>query len=471
MILLLGLIASLQFSPDSTNQLLGAWLNQNPSTPGITQIVITRDADVFRVHAWGACVPLDCDWGVTELTLKEGIATAIFDAGPMTTTTYFVLLPNDKLLAVHKSELRDNREYHDQDHLELFEREKVDQNQTARELLKKVGATYSSLTSAEFQFEEIHQFTDEATATREKVHTRVLISSPGKWRKETTGIGERTIEISDGKTFWAYFPGSNQYTVYPTGKQGNFPLDRYRSIDQVRGSTTIATSEHVGNVDCTVIKIKRPDSVRTLWIDPKTNFIVKDDSTTASSTPPNLSTINWVITFSVARALPSADEQLFSFDPQTLQAKPREELKQQARTNSVGTHAPDFMSFDLKKQPVRLSGLKGKVVLLDFWATWCVPCRAALPTIELLHREFKDKGLVVLGVDDEDSEVQTTFLDKFGFTFGSLLDPTEEVKNLYSVAGFPTTVLIDKQGTIQMYELGGSSYSSLRETLRKMGLF
>ena len=126
---------------------------------------------------------------------------------------------------------------------------------------------------------------------------------------------------------------------------------------------------------------------------------------------------------------------------------------------------------DLENRPLRLSAVKGKVVLLDFWATWCVPCREALPNLELLHRDFRDKGLLVLGVDTEEPKDQTAFLQKFGYTFRSLVDANEKVKNLYGVGGIPVTVLIDKDGTIQMFDTGGSSYDSLRETLRKMVAF
>jgi AhpC/TSA family len=100
---------------------------------------------------------------------------------------------------------------------------------------------------------------------------------------------------------------------------------------------------------------------------------------------------------------------------------------------------------------------------MDFWATWCLPCRAELPKIELLHRDFKDKGLIVLGVDDEEPKDQAAFLSKFGYTFRSLVDSSEQVKNLSKTAGIPTTVLIDREGTIQVFDLGSSSYDTLRD--------
>jgi peroxiredoxin/outer membrane lipoprotein-sorting protein len=470
MVLLLALVAFLPLSPDSTNQLVGTWLNHDPATMIVTQIVITQENGVLRAHSWGACTPTDCDWGVTEVTLNEGTLTATFNAGPATTTMYFVRLPNDKLLVVHKAEFKDRPDFKDPDHTELFERQKPDPSgENARALLKKAAQAYGNLTTAELQFDYTHEGSDQTTTTHSSSHTRLLFTASGKWRGETSGSGERSIEISDGQTMWEYFPESNQYIAYSLGNLRNTIVDRYRSIAQTRGSAAITGSEHLGDVDCAVVKIERPDSVRTLWIDPKTNFILKDDIVTTHSTPISSSTS--VTTFSPVRLLPSADDQLFSFDPQKVQARSRDQLRRDAPTKSIETLAPDFTLPDLQNQPLKLSELKGKVVLLDFWATWCAPCRAALPNLELLHRDFKDKGLLVLGVDTEEPKDQAAFMEKFGYTFRALVDANEKAKNLYHVGGIPTTVLIDKDGKIQTFDADGSSYDSLRETVRRMVTF
>src|SRR5262249_25895242 len=155
---------------------------------------------------------------------------------------------------------------------------------------------------------------------------------------------------------------------------------------------------------------------------------------------------------------PTVDEQLFSFDPQKVQAKPRQQLQREAPTKSLGKPAPDFTLLDVENKPLNLNDLKGKVVLLDFWATWCMPCRTELPNVELLHRDFKDKGLLVLGVDAEEPEDQAAFMEKFGYTFRALVDANDKIKNLYNVNGIPTTVLIDKVGNIQMFDMGTASY-------------
>ena len=93
-----------------------------------------------------------------------------------------------------------------------------------------------------------------------------------------------------------------------------------------------------------------------------------------------------------------------------------------------------------------------------------------MPTIELLHRQFKDKGLVVLGIDDEDAATQKDFLEKSGFSFSSLVEPKKQVTNQFYVSGIPTIVLIDRERTIRFFDLGESTFATLRDNLGKIGL-
>jgi peroxiredoxin len=93
-----------------------------------------------------------------------------------------------------------------------------------------------------------------------------------------------------------------------------------------------------------------------------------------------------------------------------------------------------------------------------------------MPVIELLHRQFEDSGLIVLGIDDEEAVTQKKFMKNSGFSFTPLLEPRQQVTNLFHVGGRPTTVLIDQQGTIRAFDLGERSFESLRESLGKVGL-
>jgi peroxiredoxin len=114
------------------------------------------------------------------------------------------------------------------------------------------------------------------------------------------------------------------------------------------------------------------------------------------------------------------------------------------------SEAPDFALMTLEGQPARLREFRGKMVLLNFWATWCAPCLHEMPSMERLHQTFKHTEFVLLGVsmDRQGEEVAKPFVDNLKLTFPILLDRTSEVARRYGVRGLPTTYLIDPDGLL-----------------------
>lgn len=112
--------------------------------------------------------------------------------------------------------------------------------------------------------------------------------------------------------------------------------------------------------------------------------------------------------------------------------------------------APDFTLNSLNGKKVSLKDFRGKAVFLNFWATWCPPCVVEMPSMENLHKRFKDKGLVVIAVNSEESEKKVgKFIKKKGYTFLVLLDSDGSVTGeSYRAVGFPTTYLIDRRGMV-----------------------
>ncbi len=128
--------------------------------------------------------------------------------------------------------------------------------------------------------------------------------------------------------------------------------------------------------------------------------------------------------------------------------------------------APDFTLPDLEGNQISLSTYKGRVVLLNFWATWCPPCRLEMPTMEKAYRKYRDKGfeVVAVSVDAGPKSSVKSFLRELGLSFQVLLDPDMETLRAFRGFSLPMTVVIDRQGVIRSRELGYRDWSDGEST-------
>ncbi len=143
---------------------------------------------------------------------------------------------------------------------------------------------------------------------------------------------------------------------------------------------------------------------------------------------------------------------------------------------NVGESAPDFTLVDLEGKQVSLSDFRGETVFLNFWATRCPPCRAEMPEIEAVYQEYKDKGVVVIGIhlanvlwfEPEDKIRQ--FIQQGGYSWTFVTDTTGEVTVSYKITGIPTSFFIDREGIIQAVNIGAMTKrameNKLAETMR-----
>ena len=137
----------------------------------------------------------------------------------------------------------------------------------------------------------------------------------------------------------------------------------------------------------------------------------------------------------------------------------------------TGNQAPVFELEAADGGMVGLEDYRGQVVLLNFWATWCAPCRIEMPLLQSTFESFKDQGLVILGIDfDEPADLVSAFGDELGLTFPLLLDPGGKVQQQYKVRGYPTTVVLDREGHVQSYYIGVLTQRQLDGYLEIAGL-
>lgn len=131
-----------------------------------------------------------------------------------------------------------------------------------------------------------------------------------------------------------------------------------------------------------------------------------------------------------------------------------------------GSPAPDFTLVTPDGETVSLSDYRGQPVVLNFWATWCTPCREEMPLLQETYEAHQEDGLVVIGVNvRETPETIERFLDQVGVDFPILLDPDAEVVNRYLVTSLPLTFFIDRNGNVRTLVVGGMSKTILDERL------
>lgn len=373
----------------------------------------------------------------------------------------------------------------------------------AKAILRQVGETYRILKSYHFEGRYTYEQVTESMGLRDELKREELFVNaaikPDRSRIESKNTHFSVTSVSDGKTKWVYAPGPNEYTINEEGAakstalrlptEAESHLARARNI--VAGFSNIdrrlREAKFIGEekletggwkVDCLVIEADYTAAsagqssvwTRKLWIDKRRNIVLREIQQTRTKGPWG-KTINTKMTsiFTFTNVDNQVTEALFAFFPPE-GAKEVAELRSPSRPAAapissprpaatpaprlVGKDAIAFALKDLDGNQVDLQSLKGKVVLLDFWASWCGPCVAEMPHIEKLHKDFKDQGLVVLGLNNEEAEVARSFVKNKGYTFTTLVDEGREVAMRYGVSGIPQVFIIDREGKVKWHARG-----------------
>jgi len=132
---------------------------------------------------------------------------------------------------------------------------------------------------------------------------------------------------------------------------------------------------------------------------------------------------------------------------------------------ALGSEAPDFtaITVDSAPRPRSLSDYKGQVVMVNVWATWCLPCRVEMPSIEALHQAYGSKGFKVLAVSvDDPGHIATirAFAQQYNLTFEILHDPDRKIVEQYDILGYPETLIIGRDGVIRKKLLSATDWNS-----------
>lgn len=136
---------------------------------------------------------------------------------------------------------------------------------------------------------------------------------------------------------------------------------------------------------------------------------------------------------------------------------------------SLDAPAPNFKLVNIEGETIQLEDFRGKPLLLNFWASWCAPCRLEMPTFQSYYDKFAGELAVVAINNGEDREDVRIFTDELNITFDVLLDPKADIQRLYQIRGYPTTFLIDPDGIIRIRHVGLITEEQLEILLRELG--
>ena len=145
-------------------------------------------------------------------------------------------------------------------------------------------------------------------------------------------------------------------------------------------------------------------------------------------------------------------------------------VQQVANTSTHDRAAPEWQLKDLDGNPVKLSDFKGKVVILNFWATWCPPCRREIPTFVSLQKQYADKGLVIIGVslDEKGPDVVKPFVAKMGINYPVVMGDPKIAADYGGIAVVPTTFLIDRNGKVAAEHEGDADRATLEGEIKPL---
>jgi outer membrane lipoprotein-sorting protein/thiol-disulfide isomerase/thioredoxin len=374
----------------------------------------------------------------------------------------------------------------------------------AQTILKKVNETYRNLKSYQFEYKTVSETKTErdglTSTMRDEKLSRITVVRPDRIRMETKDSHSSAFFIADGKTVWEYSSELNAYTKQAAGRVDLFATVKYTSsrydgmVTQVNKNLAdyaqlTADPRNLAflpnetltvegrQIPCYVLSLRgvggNKDNTR-YWIDRERYLVLRESTEQTRPISPDsvLRSLRLVNFTSAAINEPVADS-AFSFTPPkgAIEVNRLDHAslarKRNTPVNWIGQAAPNFTLPDLNGATVSLQSLRGKAVLINFWASWCGPCVAEMPHLERLHREYKDKGVIILGIDDEEAEVAKNYLKRKGYTFNTLIDADKKAWRMYRVNAIPQSYFITKDGRIAASLLGSHHEGELRGGIEK----
>jgi thiol-disulfide isomerase/thioredoxin len=367
-------------------------------------------------------------------------------------------------------------------------------------LLNQSTAAYKQMKS--YQHIAVWQLTQGAQS-REIKYTLAL-ERPNKFAFKSSNP-KQDAAVSDGKHFINYKSQTSEYTKTPAPAtyagidivddvtfqpmatylvalmlQGNALADKDFTASTI-AQLKVGPAATLDGKKAETLVMDGNGATTTFYLDASTHRMLKylmkitGQPITISETLTDVR-VNQPIEASVFQYTPPPQAKVVAkfADPQEAQIAAMKALTEKYE----GKPAPDFNMKTRDGKDISLTGLRGKVVVVDFWASWCGPCKMVMPTIQEIHEKYGDKGVMVLAIDTGDAkeDCEQFLKDNANYTMPVLMDPAEKkveesvATKLYGVHSIPTTIIIDKEGIVRTYAIGVHPHDFYIDALKKLGV-
>jgi len=349
------------------------------------------------------------------------------------------------------------------------------------EVVKAMCGTYAGLSAGRIDVRQTISVAESASTSDSVRTVRVLFARPDRIRIEMKDDEETIVIVADGRTRYDYVEALYQYVETQQAGDiasvaGSAPLrrlnaatgrglmvlellsrDPYASLMEGVTASRYVGVQKVGDVACHRVELAQRDAVWELWAtnEQQPRLLKASADLSRMANAPAGVTVGVTSLFETRELDSESSGNAFVF------VAPEDADKVDAfgpmdPQRLVGRTAPDFEIDLLDGGRMKLGDLTGKnIIILDFWATWCGPCRMAMPILAAVAKDYADKGVEFYAVNQEEKEEAVrAFLEETGLSLAVGLDPEARIGNRYRVSGLPQTVIIGKDGTVQVVYAG-----------------
>lgn len=368
---------------------------------------------------------------------------------------------------------------------------------TPAAIFEKVGAVYRNLQSCHLtaEKESVTPMPDGHGGLWQSIVREELdlaMQKPSSVRLQVKQSQGEVCIASNGATTWQWVPQKKEFTRQDAASRLGGDEDsggsnedllnssyqdlvaRYTKLARYAAAATLEKDARIKvsghKADCYVVALTFKNATHKLWIDKQTYLVLRHEEHDRVTIAKSQTSTQVAINLKRAEINQAPDPGLFTFAPPAGWREVPVLSVFEAKDSLLGKPASDFALKMLDGGRVKLSDYRGKVVVLDFWATWCPPCRKELPNLQRLYEQNRGKGIVVLAINDESTRKVKDFLQKHSYSFPVLMDQSGSVHRLYAANTIPNVVVVDRNGTIVAHLVGLRPEPELRAALTRAGL-